>query len=414
MSFESSRYRYRESPGKGTAKVWTQTVNTDCSYAGSAPTSTTFVGGNSRHSCWDETNAGPPYLTGGDLKIQHAKFSAQSTGWGPVCYWHYKTWGSIYPDWRSKLGTPYPGLKNSPGLSETYLTALGTEGWRRYKPLRPHMDLNQSLAELRDIKRSFIGVKSALKDLLNGKYLRSLASMHINWQFGIKPVLSDLINLESAHRFTKKRIAYIIRNNGKAVRRGGPLRNISRNIADNSGNVRGGLCLSLNTNVLRDGGYADRTETLSEEQKIWFEGKFGFYIPVTNSPEWRQKMLIRQGFGINTSLPGILRTIYQATPWSWLIDWASSTGDILANFVAIQSDGIYAEYAYVMATESETLDIQASLNLKNYGDQPCSLKWTYEWKHRRKATPYGFGIDTTEFTPWQVSILVALGISRLT
>lgn len=370
---------------------------------------------SSTETCTDEVHPGPPYKTGGPLLVHRREFEANIMTWeqtyhGPT----RRSEGSCRATNSNLLGLP--ALPVEPFYSTGDLVILGTEGWAKYRPLRPNMDLNQFIGELRDFPRLLRSAQQGLSALFKQvrsarDFRKSVADGYLTWEFGLKPIISDLLAMKEAYEFTQKRIKFIRDNNGKVHKRGGPLRDFE----DSETETGTKLIAPMPAMVL--GCYANyintRTETYSAERKVWFEGAFGFSVPIQDSPRWEQKMFLEQGLGLNLSTYSILQTLYQLTPWTWLADWFTSMGDIIDNWAAINNYGVYSRYAYVMASESYTKTYSHDVSLKNGPTKNLFFRETVEFKQRLAASPFGFGINIPgDLTAWQLSILTALGLSR--
>lgn len=363
----------------------------------------------------DETHKGPPWTSGGPLLLNRLVLERE------VTHTHGEVYYNSYTSTEGTFGATFVGpysVPTSPYYDTAALTALGTEGWRRYGPLRPNMDLNQTIAELRKAGTEFRQMGNQLKTFLLNmdrlwKTVRGAARLHLMIQFGVLPIIQDLFKLKKSYEFTRKRIAYIRKMNGKPVRVGGPLRDYKKR---------------EESVVLDYGGYEPSVSTLawhvspfqknwSKEttRKVWFKGRCSFYLPVEDTPAWRARMYLQQGLGINLSLLGILRTIYQVTPWSWLADWFVNTGDILANYVSSRNNGIVYDYAYVMDHEIYKVTNELPImRLKNTTEVfRLRSSTTREFKLRHAASPFGFGLSMPDdLSDWQKSILLALGIAK--
>jgi hypothetical protein len=112
-------------------------------------------------------------------------------------------------------------------------------------------------------------------------------------------------------------------------------------------------------------------------------------------------------------------TLWNLAPWSWLVDWFANVGPILSNVSAFQSDNLVLKYGYVMENVTRTYARTNWMGVVNpsttvYVNHPARVydKFFVETKTRVKATPYGFGLNTTAFTDRQWTILGALGLTR--
>jgi hypothetical protein len=109
--------------------------------------------------------------------------------------------------------------------------------------------------------------------------------------------------------------------------------------------------------------------------------------------------------------------LWQITPWSWLLDWFANLGDVISNISNLSLKDIILDYAYLtnrIETERGILAWKPSLygNLK-LSRNVVSHKVTTVEKTRNQASPYGFSVGFDGLSPYQISILVALGLARM-
>jgi len=108
--------------------------------------------------------------------------------------------------------------------------------------------------------------------------------------------------------------------------------------------------------------------------------------------------------------------LWNVMPWSWAVDWFSSTGDVIHNLTDWSTDGLVLKYGYIMehSIVRDTLTFVGETGLlARYPQRPDTLVLVSEAKVRRPATPFGFGLNLSAFTGRQKAILAALGMSRL-
>jgi hypothetical protein len=106
--------------------------------------------------------------------------------------------------------------------------------------------------------------------------------------------------------------------------------------------------------------------------------------------------------------------VWNLAPWSWLIDWVAEVGPLMINVSAFSQDGLVLRYGYVMEENFRRVTrINQRANVPRGTDLPREVRETFTGKRlmRRKATPYGFGLDFGGFSARQWSILGALGIT---
>jgi hypothetical protein len=154
-----------------------------------------------------------------------------------------------------------------------------------------------------------------------------------------------------------------------------------------------------------------RTITQYDTKKTWFAGEFRYhYPPVTASVIARMRGWSRQILGVDIT-PG---TLWDMTPWTWLLDWFANIGDILSNISAISQDNLAMRYGYLMQEATRKLVHTHYGVTTPYGSIPPTFSGTaiYTGKTRMGASPYGFGLKWTELSPRQLAILTAIGITR--
>lgn len=331
--------------------------------------------------------------------------------------------------WRS---APYLGwfdASPNPGFSSANLNVmwsdeqaalrpLGTTGWKRSRPGNPTAGISNFLLELRSLPRVPFGAIGPISTLplrlyQNLRSFRNLGSEYLNVNFGWIPFVKDVRDMYETYRTIDRKLAQIVRDNGKGVHRKRVIRDSTT--VTQPQNTYGFTPFSgwqgdVPPNWMSGTGTVLRTETLIE--KVWFVGKFRYYIPDTGSSEWTARAT-RALYGASVT-PEVL---WNALPWSWLFDYFANVGDILSNASDNAVDNLVADYAYVMRTLTYRHDItgQASwvaLQSIPAGRVERTFSWETETKSRISATPYGFGVDFGGLSPYQLSILAALGISR--
>jgi len=108
--------------------------------------------------------------------------------------------------------------------------------------------------------------------------------------------------------------------------------------------------------------------------------------------------------------------IWNASPWTWAVDWFSNAGDVVSNVSDWSTDGLVLRHGYIM--EHIVTTVQYALDrptrIKPLGSIFASPVTAYlETKRREKATPFGFEIGWNGLSPRQLAIAAALGITRV-
>jgi len=159
--------------------------------------------------------------------------------------------------------------------------------------------------------------------------------------------------------------------------------------------------------------YGTYTET---SQLVTTSGMFKWYKPefdMTN-PDYNGILntLYRQstmyGVRVNPS------NIWRATPWTWLIDWGLNVGRNIDALTAYVEDGVVCKYLFLMhhTVKRQVTDIRLPVAR---GDVALQYVNSVDVKLRRGVdSPFGFGSPWDTLSPWRLSILGALGISKPT
>lgn len=293
-----------------------------------------------------------------------------------------------------------------PSSGEATILAKGTEFVAQSIPTNSIASASVSLAELyREGLPSMIGA-AFLRD--KASFFRSLGSEYLNLEFGWKPLVNDLKAAAKAVIASEDVLKQLQRDSGRDVhrRRYSPTQKWVANTYDSwvpginqmPGNVFSGL------NTHREVDEFERTN--------WFSGCFTYhYDPGSMSELERMVTQARILYGIELT-PEVL---WNLAPWSWLVDWVSNVGPVLHNLSAFQSDGLVMRYGYVMEFNSRTRRVIGAYDKIPVGTNlPHSVVEEFSGirKLRRRATPYGFGLDIAGFSTRQWAILAALGITK--
>lgn len=376
----------------------------------------------SEEHCHDVLHHGPPYKEGGGLSIvkwTNGKWDSAHPGTYISPNGSYKYEGGFTcsgaaatSPWNVAFGASY-------GANDQYAYNIagskGAEGWNRARPGQPTAGLGQMLAEMRDLPRTLRGTARTFSKSWNsmrgrrGFNPKTYANEWVNQNFGWLPFISDCRKLYNTYKNLDKQLNYLKRNNGKWVKRHCTLSNTE------SSNIVSEYAVTshapvLNTYYCLGMSTADQGSTRIVSRELihdWFEGRFRYYIPDIETPVWKTKA-VAELFGLmpNAAL------LWELTPWSWLIDWFSNVGDILANLDNGLAENLAAAYAYSMSTREQVLDVHSTYrtHIFSFADT-----WSYGRiaKGRAAASPFGFALSMDELSTRQWSILGALGISRL-
>jgi len=295
--------------------------------------------------------------------------------------------------------------------SEGVLDALGTSAIARCAPTTPVNQIYVSIGEMRSEGLPKIPGLTALKG-------KDPAGEFLNYEFGIRPIISDIRSLNETLRNAKDIMRQYWRDSGKRVRRSYNFgKTVSTTRTTSSKNVTG-LPGSTNTNLWLTAS-GTLTTTITDSTERWFSGMFRYYA---GKPSEQDDFLRKLNSYLLEAqhLYGVAPTasaLWNLQPWSWAADWVTNIGDVLLNVDMFRNDGLVMMYGYMMEHKVRNVEYTWSGAVaKTYGNAPLPITTTQnfiiETKRRRKATPFGFGLELDGFTDRQWAILVALGITR--
>lgn len=376
----------------------------------------------------------------------HPFINGRFTAGGPFFVRKREIWFEPYEvNWRlngvSWSGTTWMGYhSNSPlvpwttsqlvdAKSQAFAdaNAFGATGWKRARPGNPVAGVAQLVGETKDFLPSLPKkLYGALNTLLQRKQQAKqngagkLGDAYLNVQFGWLPLLSDIRKMYELSQTIDKRLAEIVRQNGKGIHRRRLIRDSTQTTIINEWRhaTQPFMWWQGYAPPQWVGGTSRMDETLTVTDKIWFVGKFRYYIPDIGSSEWT-KRTTRALYGANIT-PEVA---WNLLPWSWLIDWFGNIGDVMSNMSSNAVDNLTADYAYIMRTQETRYDMEGATTWNQLGS-PTGASWipagrvqkrgwsTTTTKTRVGASPFGFGLTFDGLSTYQLGIAAALGISR--
>lgn len=299
------------------------------------------------------------------------------------------------------------------GQSLTDLLAAGTTAIARCSPTNPVAGLANFVGELlRDGVPYAPGADTANRFYLGtGSLPKGVAGEVLNLEFAVKPTLSDIRRFAQAVKDHEKILRQYERDSGKPIHRTysyPPVTTRSQQVFANQ--YPAGT--NLDATLFTPGTLIRETETTVER---WFSGSFCYYLKLGDS---MSSKLIRHGQLASKLLdqPLTAEIAWNLAPWSWAADWVSNMGDVFHNISMFQNDGLVMRYGYIMEkTTSTVTDTLSGYGLKPNAKGPITPLQTIRTqvrKVRQRASPFGFGVTDLDFSPRQLAIIAALGITR--
>lgn len=268
-----------------------------------------------------------------------------------------KSGGQLYGKQASIIGHDWKGYiatwqaSDSAATSHLSLPTLDTsqaalDVIRRTNPSRASVDVMTQLAELKDapsMMQTFFGLANdALEKAIPLKRWRALAysaQMYLLYQFGIAPVVGDLLKLLEFQKRVDQRVKELERLEGrKGLRR---TINLETYYASNVSNFPA----TFHSNGMLVTGQVTKLTT----RKV--TGHIRWY-PVANFIRSDRNVRERALQAVSGNLVDF-KTVYELIPWSWLVDYFTNLGDFMAagrNSVEARHDAV----RLMVTTETET------------------------------------------------------------
>jgi len=334
------------------------------------------------------------------------------------------------------------------------VTTYAATGYKRTRPGNPVASLGQFIIELRDLpsipfRKAFSrgfkypratgrsrrlnaakypsGVHVYPLQEIPGRLLsqltnfRNLGSEYLNIVFGWKPFVNDIRKMYNLWYDIDKRIAQLVRENGKSINRRATLEQDVSTVDGDPDSyplpyvwVTGGPAGVFPFIPGRSTWSGQRRTTT----KVWYAANYRYYVPDIGSSQWDRRA--------RTALFGASPTpelLWEVLPWSWLIDWFSNVGDVISNMSTNAVDNLVQNYAYTMKHVKTEVSL-SSLSYHEASEPGSAAHWpknevhatsvyTVETKLRDgTGNPFGLNVKLPSLSTYQLSILAALGISR--
>lgn len=315
------------------------------------------------------------------------------------------------------------GLCNISPNSNDQLDSWGRAAIAKTVPTAPEAGVMAAFIELREGLPKLVGAALAKNGLKAKGLHKAVGEEFLNVEFGYKPLVGDIVKSALAIVDFEKRLAQLRKDSEQVVRRRAQLASEQTSSVVNIGasSVQGPFVPWMNdgtgnknmtSELIYSTGQAQRIETYQSD--VWFAGAYTYYLH--QGQEFHDKVkeyaqLAHMLLGADLSP----ETVWQITPWSWLIDWFSDVNVFMRNITELQPDSSVLRYGYIMSTQTVTWTyLVPNIVPTNGSSCPTSASVTRQrvMKQRRKATPYGFGLDVGSFSSRRWSVLSALGMTK--
>lgn len=296
----------------------------------------------------------------------------------------------------------YPAPQSS---SDSKLNAYGATAIANSSPTNSPANAAVFLGELlREGLPSLVGSKTWKSRTLSSK---AAGDDYLNIQFGWRPLLEEITNFGGLVTRGDSVLSQFERDAGKDVRR---RFEFPTEKSSNTYELDGALTPlgQIGTTIRWD----KRSLTREVTVRRWFSGSFTYHLPSGYSN--RKKMGELAGYADRLGLHLTPETLWNLAPWSWAVDWFSNTGDVFTNVSNYARYGLIVRYGYIMehSIVKDTYSHSGTDFLTGQRHYADPLTLVTETKIRRKASPFGFGVNLDALDAFQLSILAALGISK--
>jgi hypothetical protein len=278
----------------------------------------------------------------------------------------------------------------------------GSQAYDRMKPTKPTFEAMNSIYELRDIP-------GMLKQRFLSSGLKAVPNWWLALQFGWGALFNDIAKLVKTQQSLEKRLNWLLEHNGKPVKRRVELAKSSDTVEKEWFQDWGYHAPILNSNFYDGPPWQRWKDEITN--KVWASARFRYWLPASPEGVVYKKQLIAAIYGIRFPPPIV---IWNAMPWTWLSDWFFNTGEILANMDVGVAERLAADYFYVMREQSWKTQLQSDIYLRRPNVKLTSYMNVDSFRQTRlQGDPFGFATQQSDLSGMQLSILGALGLSRL-
>lgn len=183
----------------------------------------------------------------------------------------------------------------------------------RTNPSRAYVDVPVVVSELGDVISL---IRSTGRGVFRNTHYRRAGNINLSYQFGLLPMISDIRKILNFQEQVDRRVAEIKRLSGpKGLRRTVQL-DVARSIATTSKSFQSNY-LTINMNCRRESSQIVRGH-------VRWRPDPSHPLPKSGSAEFRN-MIRRTVLGLHVDSS----TLWEAIPWTWLIDWGTNIGTYL-------------------------------------------------------------------------------------
>lgn len=226
----------------------------------------------------------------------------------------------VYDGWNGQTGINTKRYVNHPVRypvdplqtpSQSSDTTLATKAMARTNPGRAHVQVPVFIAELRDLPK--------LIQIAGRTILGTAGKGYLNWQFGWKPLISDLRQLADFSSAVEKRKDELRRLSAN----GG----IRRKYAEVPGGYSAQKVITIMLESAVSPVYGTRTSTSTMKRWAVLKWKPSLPAALLKNEKDFSALVAKKVLGLTGSQ--MTSNAWEAIPFSWLADWFTDMGDFL-------------------------------------------------------------------------------------
>lgn len=295
-------------------------------------------------------------------------------------------------------------LGHATALSIPDVSSLHGEALQFFKAgcVSQEIDLGAFLAEFKQGVRLLPNAASTLSQLGSAirntsvkQTLKKSADLHLSYSFGLKPLISDVEALIGSARALQKKLAFLRKNSGKPVRV-----DFSKDLS--SASTPGTTVIINNVNeslVIRNESY-----------KCMYHAFATVIYDVSgiSDLELQLKVLTRR-FGLDKPLG----TIWELTPWSFVVDWVFSLGQWLDRVTpAMTLPAKFLDLGYSVKVESRDI-LRLDRKFPKSGGTYHQARFQRSRYVRYPGLPVSFSsLDDSDLTLRQLALSASLSLQK--
>jgi hypothetical protein len=273
------------------------------------------------------------------------------------------------------------------------------------------------------VKVPISGIPHHLEATIKG--FQNLGSEYLNVIFGWKPFIKDLRALYKAMKDLDRQVNQLAAQNGQRIRRRAVLSDTNDTVGERV-IYNAPLAQMYGSVNPYAKGITDWSRATTNKERIWYSACYRYYIPQPLSWQWRAKAkaILLGGYPTPANL-------YAAMPWSWMVDWFTSIGSILKALGPVAVDNLVQLYGFTMRQTTKKVVCTVSTSYPSFDNVLINQFGEFGYRYTGASlntssvytdivktrsggfNPFGPDKIAAGFSPYQLSVLSALGLTRL-